>query len=140
MMRCTAALGADGLIDILERLIEPTVGLILAIVSDKDFCVMSAEFQDWLIKNGVRHKVSTTYHPETDGQRERKNWELTEMVAAHELQGNDLLTAAPKVQTQVNRSISKSRGQSPFFILSGFQPKVSSTELPHPIPGYPDPV
>ena len=92
-----------------------------------------------MIENGIRHKVSTTYHPETDGQTERKNRELAEMFAAHELEGTDWLTAAPKVQTQVNSRISKSRGQSPFFTLYGFQPKVSSTELPHPIPVYSDP-
>ena len=99
MIRCTGEINAAGVIDIFETHIKPTIGLRFSIVSDKDFCFMSAEFQDWLIKNGVRHKVSATYHPETDGQRERQNWELTEMVAAHELQGNDWLTAAPKVQT-----------------------------------------
>ena len=38
----------------------------------------------------------------------------------------------------MNSRISKSRGQSPFFTLYGFQPKVSSTELPHPISVYSD--
>ena len=50
---------------------------------------MSAEFQDCLIKNGIRHEMATTYHPEIDGDTERKNRELTEMFAAHELQGTD---------------------------------------------------
>ena len=100
---------------------------------------MSSEFQDWMIKNGIRHKVSTTYHPEPDGQKERKNRELTEMFAAHELEGTDWLTAAPKVQTQVNSRISKSGGQSPCFTVYGFQHKVSSTELLDPIPVYSDP-
>ena len=83
---------------------------------------MSAEFQDWLIKNGIRHEVSTTYHPEIDGQTERKNSKLTEMFAAHELQVTDWLTAAPKVQTQVNSIVHKCRGQSRIFTLHGFQP------------------
>ena len=33
----------------------------------------------------------------------------------------------------------KSRGESPFFTRYGFQPKLSSSELPHPIPIYSDP-
>ena len=84
------------------------MGLPLSIVSDQDVLFMSSEFQDWTIKNGISHKVSTTYHAEADGQTERRNGELTEMFAAHELEGTDWLTAAPKVQTHVNSRISKS--------------------------------
>ena len=61
------------------------------------------------------------------------------MFAAHELAGTDWLTTAPKVQTWVKSRVSKFRGQSCFFTLYGFQPKVSSTELPHSIPDYSDP-
>ena len=60
------------------------------------------------------------------------------MFAAHELEGTAWLTAAPELQTQMNSRVSKSRGQSPFVTLYGFQPKVSSTELPSPIPVYSD--
>ena len=52
-----------------------------------------------MLKNGIKHKVSTTYHPETDGETGRKNRELTEMIVAYELEGTDWLTVAPKVQT-----------------------------------------
>ena len=94
---------------------------------------MSAEFQDWMIKNRIRYKVSTTYHPETDGQTDRNNRELTGIFAGHELEGPDWLTAAPNVQTQVNSRVSRSIVHARFFTLYGFQPKVRSTELPHPI-------
>ena len=136
---CSGEINAAGVIDIFEKHIKATIGLPFSIVSDQDVLYMSAEFQDWMIKNGIRHKLSTTYHTETDGQTERKNSELIGMFAAHELEGTDWLTAAPKVQTQVNSRVSKSRGQSPFFTLYGFQHKVSCTELPHPIPVYSEP-
>ena len=61
------------------------------------------------------------------------------MFAAHELQGTDWLTAARKAHTEVNSRGSKSRGQSHFFLLYGFHPKVRSRKLPHPIPVYSDP-
>ena len=57
---CTREINAAGVIDIFEKHIKPTIGLPFSIVSDQDVLFMSAEFQDWLIKNGVRHKVSTT--------------------------------------------------------------------------------
>ena len=63
----------DGVIDIFETLIKPTVSLPLSIVSDPDTLFMSNKFQEGLQVNGVRHEVTSTYHPESDGQTERKN-------------------------------------------------------------------
>ena len=136
IIHCTGEINAAGVIEIFEKHIKPTIGLPFSIVSDQDVLFLSPEFQDWLIKNGMRQKGSTTYHTETDCQTERKIRKLSEMFAAHELEGTDWLTAAPNVQTQVNSRVSKSRGQSPFFTLHGFQPKSTSTELPQPIPVY----
>ena len=133
---CTGAINAAGVIVIFETHIKPTIGLPCSIVSEPDVLLMSTQFQDWLIKNGMRHKVSTTYYAETDSQAERRNRELREMFAAHELQGTAWLTAAPKVQIQVNSRVTKAWGQSPFFSLHGFLPEVGSTAQPHPISVY----
>ena len=64
---------ADGVMDIFERLIKPTVGLPLSIVSDQNPLFMSDKLQEWLQVNGVRHKVTSTYHLESDGHIERKH-------------------------------------------------------------------
>ena len=97
IIHCTGEINAAGVIDIFEKHIKPTIGLPFSIVSDPDVLFMSAEFQDWMIQNGIRHKVTTTYHPETDGQTDRKNTELTEIFTAYELEGTYWLTVAPKV-------------------------------------------
>ena len=136
---CTAEIDADSIIAIFETLILPTVGLPLSIVSDQDALFMSSKFQEWLEVNGVRHKVTSTYQPESDGQTERKNKEISEIFVAAQLEGDDWITAAPKIQAKVNARQNKSRGESPFFILYGFQPKLSCSQLPHPIPIYSDP-
>ena len=47
--------------------------------------------------------------------------------------------AAPNIQAKVNTRHNKSRGEFPLFTLYGFQPKLSSSELPYPIPIYSDP-
>ena len=70
---CTGEINAAGVIDICEKHIKPTIGLPFSIISDQDVLFMSAEFQDWLIKNSIKHEVSTTYHSETDAQIESKN-------------------------------------------------------------------
>ena len=59
---------------------------------------MLDKFQEWLQVNRVRHKVTSTYHPESDGQTERKNKEISEMFAAAQLEGDAWITAAPKIQ------------------------------------------
>ena len=110
IIHCTGEINAAGVLIIFAKHIKSTIGLPFPIVSDQDIMFMSSEFQHWMIKNGIRHKVSTTYHPATDGHTERKNRELTEIFAAHELEGTAWLTAAPKVQTQVNSRVRKSRG------------------------------
>lgn len=56
------------------------------------------------------------------------------MFAAHQLEGTSCLATAPKVQTLQNSRVSKSRRQSRFFTLYGSQLKLSSTEIPYPIP------
>ena len=58
------------------------------------------------------------------------------MFAAAPLEGDDCITAAPTIQAPLNARQNKSRGESPFFTLYRFQPKLSSSELPHPIPIY----
>ena len=74
---CTGEINVAGVIDIFEKYIKPIIGLPFPIVSDQDVLFMSAEFQDWMRKNSISHKVSTTYHTKTDGQTARKNMELT---------------------------------------------------------------
>ena len=134
MILCTAEIDADSVIDIFERLIKPTIGLPLSIISDQDTLFMSGKLQEWLLVNGVRHKVTSTYHPRSDGQTERKNEEISEMFAAAYLEGDDWITVASKMQAKVNARQNKSSGESPFLTLHGFQPKLCSSELPYSIP------
>ena len=58
------------------------------------------------------------------------------MFVAAQLEGDEWITAAPKIQAKVNNRQNKSRGEFRFFTLYGFQPKLPSSELPHPIPIY----
>ena len=61
------------------------------------------------------------------------------MFAAAQLEEGDWITAAPKIQAKVNGRQNKSRGESPFLTLYGFQQTLSSSELHHSIPIYSDP-
>ena len=95
IITCTGDNNAAGIINIFEEHIQATIGLPFPIVSHQHVLVMSAEFHAWMIKNGIRHKVSTTYHSKTDSYTESKNRVLAEMFAAHDLEGTDWPTAEP---------------------------------------------
>ena len=68
---------------------KPTVGLPLSIVSDQDPLFISGKFPEWLQIKRLRHKVTSTYHTESDGHTEGKNEEISEMFAAAQLEGDD---------------------------------------------------
>ena len=61
------------------------------------------------------------------------------MFTSAQLEGDDWITAAPKIQAKVNPRQNKSIAESPFITRCGFQPKLSSSELLYPIPIYSDP-
>jgi len=53
--------------------VVPTIGLPHVLISDQEPLFMSREFQEWLRTIGIEHKVSSPYHPQTDGQRQEEN-------------------------------------------------------------------
>ena len=62
------------------------------------------------------------------------------MFAVSQLEGDDCIIAAPKIQGKVNARQNKSRGKSLFtFTFYAFQPKLSSLEQSHPIHMHSDP-
>ena len=89
---------------------------------------------------GIMHQASSTYHPQTDGASEKKNRTIIPMFSAKKLEeGKNWVEAAPEVQCELNLRESGPRGQSPFFTLLGFKPKMQGSFLPHPVLVHSDP-
>jgi hypothetical protein len=64
---------------------------------------MLGTFQQWLNVNGIEHKVSSTYHPQTDGISERKNRTILPMFTIKKMvEGLNWVETTPIVQTEVN--------------------------------------
>ena len=61
------------------------------------------------------------------------------MFAAAQSEGDDWITAAPKIQAKVNARQNNSRAESHSFTRNRYQPTLCSSELPHPILIYSDP-
>ncbi|XP_013614408.1 PREDICTED: uncharacterized protein LOC106320571, partial [Brassica oleracea var. oleracea] len=63
-----------------SSIIFPRFGVPRVVISDGGTHFINKAFQGMLKKNGVKHKVATTYHPQTSGQVEVSNREVKNIL------------------------------------------------------------
>ncbi|KAJ9508991.1 hypothetical protein QJQ45_001437 [Haematococcus lacustris] len=113
-------------------------GLPKVIVSDRDPRFTSIFWQELFKLTGTHLNMSTANHPQTDGQTERANRTLEDMlrnfVSPHHDDWDQHLTAA---EFAYNASVQASTGYSPFRLNSGQEPYTPLTlAAPHvSVPG-----
>lgn len=91
-------------------------GVPLDIVSDRGSVFTGTFFTELLRLIGTKHKKSSAYHPQTDGQTERVNHVLEDMLRHYIM--------------VVNNSFHESIGTTPFRLNNGLDPR-----LPLSVPG-----
>jgi len=96
-------------------------GLPTEIISDMD-AKFSAEIWELLCKSlGIRRKMSTAYHPQTDGQRERTNQTLEGYLRNFlNYDQNDGYQLLPLGEHAYKNSTTNAHGMSPFYVNYGF--------------------
>ena len=115
---------AEDIAKIFVREIYRLHGLPKSIVSDRD-ARFTSEF--WLSVHkaiGTTLRMSTAFHPQTDGQTERTNRTLQEIIRAsidYNQENWDLLL--PLTEFAINNATSSSTGFSPFFLDTGQNPR-----------------
>ena len=67
---------ANSVKQLFNDIIFPRFGVPRAVISDGGRHFINRQFEHLLAKHGVRHKVSTSYHPQTNGQVEVSNREI----------------------------------------------------------------
>jgi hypothetical protein len=95
------------------------------IVSDRDSRFGTGTFtkEMWSLF-GATQRVSTAYHPQTDGLTERMNRMLHEYLRAYiSSNHHDWEARLPMAQFAHNNSHCKSIGMTPNFLLMGYHPK-----------------
>jgi hypothetical protein len=98
-------------------------GLARKIVSDRDVRFTGAFWQELHKLLQVRLAMSSSFHPQTDGQTERANRTLEEMIrhyVAHK--EDDWSRLLPALEFAYNTSKHRATGKSPFYICTGRDP------------------
>jgi transposase InsO family protein len=100
-------------------------GIPESIVSDRDVKFTSAFWKSVCATWGTKQKMSSAYHPQTDGQTERMNRVLEETLRhfVNEKQTN-WVELLPMAEFAINNAWNQSIQASPFFLNYGRHPRM----------------
>jgi ''chromo'' (CHRromatin Organisation MOdifier) domain./Integrase core domain. len=110
-------------------------GLPAEIVSDRDKLFVSKFWKALHILTGVKLKMSTAFHPQTDGSSERSNKTVNQCLQFHvERNQKGWVSALPLIRFQMMNTVNASTGYSGFQLLMGRSPRL----IPPLVPGLID--
>ena len=101
-------------------------GLPKIMISDRGPQFVSLVWQTLCKILNIKSKLSTAFHPETDGQSEISNQEMERYLRTYvNYQQDDWSDWLPMAEYSSNASTSVSSTMSPFFVNYGFEPRMS---------------
>jgi len=120
--------------DVAYKILEVIVanhGMPDEIISDRDKIFTSKVWTTLLALFGVVRKLSTAFHPQTDGQTERINQIVGQYLRCYiNYRQNDWVPLLPTAQFAYNSAESDTTKVSPFFANYGFNPTAYGTPIP----------
>ena len=100
-------------------------GMPSSIVSDRDSKFTSSFWQALHSGLGTRLDMSTAFHPQSDGQTERMNRTLEDILRAYvSSKQDDWHLHLPLAEFAYNNSVQASSKHTPFFANYGFHPRI----------------
>jgi hypothetical protein len=100
-------------------------GLPLHIISDRDKLFVSTFWKALHKLTGVKLKMSTAFHPETDGSSERTNKTVNQAVRYHVSRNQrGWVRALPRVRFDIMNTVNASTGFSGFQLRMGRSPRI----------------
>ena len=99
-------------------------GLPKNIISDRDVLFTSVFWGHLHKLIGTKLKMSSAYHPETDGSTEQANQTVTQMVRqCINNKQTDWISKLPAIEFAINSARSESTGFAPFFFNTRWMPR-----------------
>jgi len=109
-------------------------GLPTDIVSDRDSRFTSETWKEFLQLLGIRSRMSTAFHPQTDGQTERLNQTIEAYLRAFVgREQDDWARLLPMAEFAYNNSTTTGNGMSPFYANYGFHPAAMDPASTEPL-------
>ena len=106
-------------------------GLPDEIISDRGPQFIAKFWTHLLESLGISRKLSSSYHPQTDGQTERTNQTLEQYLHCFiNYQQDDWMDFLHMAEFAYNNSIHSSTGFTPFFANTGYHPRRMMLECP----------
>ena len=102
-------------------------GVPKAIISDRGTQFTSAFFRSVCSQLSIKQKLSTAYHPQTDGQSEKAVRTVTDALRCLVLEYPDWTKILPAVEFAYNNSVNPSTDFSPFYLCYGENPPMPAT-------------
>jgi hypothetical protein len=109
---------------LMEHVVLKGFGLPKNIVTDRDPRFMSEVWQTLMTLIGTKHKPSTAFHPQTDGQTERYNRVLEEVLRNYiDPAQHDWADLLPYAVFVINNTVHSVTQHTPYFLHQGFHPR-----------------
>jgi len=109
-------------------------GLPTDIVSDRDSRFTSETWKGFLQLSGIRPRMSTAFHPQTDGQTERLNQTIEAYLRAFVgYEQDNWAGLLPMAEFAYNNSVTTGNVMSPFYANYGFHPIASNPAAAGPL-------
>ena len=120
---CTKKIDSDGTVDILIQNTWRRYGLWDKMISDRGPQFAAKVIKALYKRLGVNSQLTTTYHPQANGQTERMNQKIEQYLCMFFRQRQDdwarLLSVAEFI---INSYVNSSTGRSPFEMMYEYQP------------------
>lgn len=124
------ASGAEEFAYTILRHVVATFGLPSEFISDRDTRFTAKFSQTLWALLGVKQKLSTSFHPQTDGQTERLNQTLEQYLRCFTTYKQDNWAALlPLAQFAYNNSVNATTGVTPYYANYGFHPQLFTKSL-----------
>ncbi|KAG2872992.1 hypothetical protein PC114_g26079 [Phytophthora cactorum] len=101
-------------------------GMPLDIVSDRDPRFTARFWQEVFTLLGTQLSMSTADHPQTDGQTERVNRVLGDLLKSYAHSFQQWSDCLPMAAFAINNSVHVSTGHTPFYVNAMWHPRLSS--------------
>jgi uncharacterized protein YheU (UPF0270 family) len=104
-------------------------GLPSEVTSDRDHRVINDYWKALCAKVGIRHQPTTAYRPQANGQVERVNQSVGQLLRVATMQGISWEEAIPQLEIALNNAALSNSDITPYFLTYGFHPAFLS-DLP----------